>query len=230
MTKKTFVISILVIILAGVILGSFYFFWWQKKKDCFWKTNVEAQRACEDLRTLEDKGTQCVAENDLNCLDLLNYKFFYYLLARKEKNDITDKICREVLLAPKNDIPPLNIVNQDSFCADVSRALLERNEQSCDLLFNDDYGKKTCKFFITGDLQYCGDSRKCQDRAILIKAFLNRDFSTCDQIEEFNARTACVFFQRFEENEVFTCDSIYTSKEEFFGRGLDKIYCRNAAN
>lgn len=220
----------LLVILAGIILGSVYFFWWQKKKDCFWSTNMQAQKNCENLRTLENQGAKCVADGDLSCIDLLNYKFFFYLLVKKEKNDITNKICQEVLLASKKDTPTIDFANQATFCADTSQAFLDRDPKKCDNLFKDDYSKKTCKFFITGDLQYCGDSLKCKSRSALIGAFLKNDFSVCDQIEDLNSRTACVFFKRLEQNPTFTCDSIYGNQSDFFKQGLDKIYCRNAAN
>lgn len=231
MSKKAkIIISILILFLLGAIvfLGGYYFSWQEARSDCFTFHEKKFEEACDSLKNIESKASQCMESGDVNCIDLLNYKLFYYLLARGEKNETTDKICREVFALPKNDVSQSQLKNAETFCDDFSETLQKRDLQSCDLLFGDDLSRNYCRFLLTADRQYCsGDQQKCADRAILFDSFLNKDFSRCNEITDFNTRVACQFFNNFKADEDFSCQGSFVSEGEFFKGELFKTLCKD---
>jgi len=230
MNKKTIIISVIIIVLilaAAVFLGRYYFSWQQAREICFGLNQQKFEAACDSLKNIESEADKCVKNNDFNCIDLLNYKFFYYLLVKKETSQTTNKICQEVFLSAKNDAPTPIFQNQETFCADFSKTLIERNEQNCTTLFGDEFSQNYCRFLLTADKQYClGDQEKCANRAILFQSFLDGEFDTCDQITDFNTRAACVFFQNFVQNENFSCKGALGNKDDFLGGELGKTLCQ----
>lgn len=231
MSKKTKIIIVvslgLALVLAG-ILGGYSFSWRQERIKCYNLIQERSKDACESLRTLEDNAKSCLANNDLNCIDLLNYKLFFNLLVKKEKNEVTEKICQQIFLTPKGDVPASVFKNPATFCDDFSQTLIDRNSQNCDALFEDEFSRNYCRFMITADRQYCqGDSRKCYDREILFRSFLDDKFDSCDNILDVNVKTACVFFRESKDKDLFSCNGIYSNLDDFLKNGLDKTYCKN---